>query len=198
MSNQYKRKKFFIQKDFQGRLILHYFLFAVAGYLLFALLLAFFSADTITINYENQRMQLGNTPFILINKIVAANWILLIFGGALLVFIAIRLTHRVAGPQFKIEETLQSMRQGDLTNTIYLRKKDESQELAKNINLFNQQLSENITEIKERNQLIATQLTYLQAESDLKHNQQLDEIQNVISEQNLKIAAICTSFTSKK
>lgn len=196
MNQQYKRKIFFIQKDFQGRMILQYFLFAVAGYALLALILLFFSADTITISYGNNDVQLGQTPIMLLNEIMAANWVLLLLGGALLVYTAIRLTHRIAGPQYKLEQTVRSMCDGDLTNIVYLRQKDESRELAQNLNQFNKSLSEHVKTIEKRSQLITAQLSYLQVEIDNSHNQQLIEIENVIAEQNGKIQEICKSFTT--
>lgn len=176
-------------------MILHFFLFAVAGYSLLALVLLFFSADTITISYGNNDIQLGQTPIMLLNEIMAANWILLLVGGGLLVFIAIRLTHRIAGPQYKLEQTVQSMCDGDLTNIVYLRQKDESRELAQNLNQFNKKLSEHIKTIEKRSVLITAQLDYLQVEASSSHNQELIEIEHVIAEQNEKIQEICKSFT---
>lgn len=72
MVKQHKRRNFFIKKDFQGKLILGYFLFVTGGCLFFMILLGAFSADTLTISYNNNELQLGQTPVILLKEILAA------------------------------------------------------------------------------------------------------------------------------
>ena len=146
MAGSYKRKtkNFFIKKDLQGKMILAVFLSVVVGCLLFILLLGIFSADTMTISYSNNDIQVGNTPWMLLKSAVAANWIFLVIGGTCLVLAAIVRTHRIAGPLFRFEKALTLMNEGDLTDTIYLRGKDEGKELADKINQFNLQLSDRL------------------------------------------------------
>lgn len=144
MSNKHKRRNFFIKKNFQGRLILGYFLFVTGGCLLFTLILAAFSADTLTIVYQNNDLQLGQTPLMLVKKLLAAQWVFVVLGGSLIVLAALFITHRLAGPVFRLERALDNMSSGNLNDTIHLRKKDEGKELALKINNFNHQLSQQI------------------------------------------------------
>jgi len=144
MSNKHKRRNFFIKKNFQGRLILGYFLFVTGGCLLFTLILAAFSADTLTIVYQNHDLQFGQTPLMLVKKLLAAQWVFVVLGGSLIVLAALFITHRMAGPVFRLERALDNMNSGNLNDTIHLRKKDEGKELASKINTFNHQLSQRI------------------------------------------------------
>ncbi|HEB70694.1 MAG TPA: methyl-accepting chemotaxis protein [Desulfobulbus sp.] len=144
MSNKHKRRNFFIKKDFQGRLILGYFLFVTGGCLLFALILAAFSADTLTVVYQNHDLQLGQTPLMLAKKMLAAQWVFVVLGGSLIVLAALFITHRLAGPVFRLERALENMITGNLNDIIHLRKKDEGKHLAAKINSFNHQLSQQI------------------------------------------------------
>ena len=141
MAKKYKRRKFFIKKDFQGKLILSCFLFVTGGGLLFNVLLGLLSADTPTISYYNQNIQLGQTSFMLLKQVLRANWLLIVIGGVFVLLASLLLSHRIAGPLFRFESTLENMKNGYLGNTIHLREKDEGKELAQKINEFNTQLS---------------------------------------------------------
>lgn len=156
MAARYKRKtrNFFIKKDLQGKFILAIFLSVVGGCLLFALLLGVFSADTMTISYSDNDIQIGTTPWMLFKSAVTANWIFLIIGGTFLILAAMVGTHRIAGPLFRFEKALNVMAEGNLSDTVYLREKDEGQDLAKKINHFNSILSEKLTAVDRHSEAI--------------------------------------------
>ena len=130
MAKRLKRRKFFIKKDFQGKLILGCFLSVAGGGLLFNVLIGVLSADSMTISYTNQDLQLGQTPFMLLKGMLTANWLLIIIGGGFVMLAALFLSHRIVGPMFRFESTLDNMKKGCLSDTIHLRKKDEGKELA--------------------------------------------------------------------
>lgn len=144
MATSYKRRKLFINKNYQGKLILSTFLFFCGGCLLFIVLLALFSSDTLTISYSGNDIQFGKTPLMLVKKMLTANWILLAIGGVALVFSSMILSHRIAGPLYRFERTLDSMNEGNLGDSIHLREKDEGKELAAKINQFNTTLSQSL------------------------------------------------------
>ena len=62
-----------------------------------------------------------------------------------------RLTHRVAGPFYRFEKTVDEMIKGDLSVEVGLREKDEGKELAEKINLFNSKLLQNLNRIQDLN-----------------------------------------------
>lgn len=114
MAQKYKRRKILIKKDFQGKLILSCFLFIIGGVLLFN---------------------------VLHEQILTTNWSLILLCGGFVVVISLLLSHRIAGPLFRFESTLDNMQMGNLDNTIRLRDKDEGKELARKINDLNLQLA---------------------------------------------------------
>ncbi len=145
---RFKRRNFFINKEFQGKTIFNYFLLVVVGSVLFLGAISFFSSNTLSIVYDNYHLELGITPDILLKKFFSAQWFFIIFGGGAVIIITLILTHRVAGPFYRFELTLDAMIEGDLSNKIWLREKDEGKELARKINMFNNKLSEKISTIK--------------------------------------------------
>lgn len=146
---RYKRRNYFIKKNFQGKLILGYFLFMVVGCLIFAGILTLLSANSMTMVYQNNELQIGQTPFMLIKQIIAAHWIAIVAGSVLVVVGAMLITHRLAGPMFRLERAVDNMNSAQLDDVIYLREKDEGKELAAKLNQFNASLSHDMTEIKK-------------------------------------------------
>ena len=146
--SRYKRRNFFINKEFQGRLIFNYFLLVVIGSVFFVGIITFFSSNTLSIVYDNYHLELGITPDILLKKFFSAQWFFIIIGGGAVIIITLFLSHRVAGPFYRFEITLDEMLNGDLSQKIWLREKDEGKKLASKINLFNNKLSEKIAIIK--------------------------------------------------
>lgn len=195
--NRQKRRLFFIKKNFQGRLILGYFLFVTGGCLLFTFILAAFSADTLTVVYQNHDLQLGQTPVMLAKKILAAQWIFIVLGGSLIVVAALFITHRMAGPVFRLERALDNMNRRILNDRIHLRKKDEGKKLAGKINRFNKLLSQQIrridTEAKSIEELINQ---YRSAPSpSTEEPENLEQLLETITAHNRKVREVTHSFT---
>ncbi len=141
MKPNFSRKNYFIKKDFQGKFVLSYFLFVIFGSIIFVGILSLFSADSLTIVYENHDLQLGKTSAVLLKNILSAQWAFIVFGGLLVVIASILLTHRVAGPIYRFEKALDEMQKGNFNVSTTLRDKDEGHELAGKINEFNLALS---------------------------------------------------------
>ncbi|MCP3932148.1 MAG: hypothetical protein GY705_24000 [Bacteroidetes bacterium] len=156
MRKRYRRsaKNYFLKKNLQGKLVLTMFLSGLGGCISIILLMAVFSADTLTISYSDNNIHMGNTPFMLVKHALAANWIFVAIGGSLITLTAMIGTHRIAGPLFRLESTLKEMKKGNLNNPIKLRESDEGKQLAHHINNFNSRLSANLYRIKKCSQSI--------------------------------------------
>ena len=195
MSQKFKRRNYFIKKDFQGKMILGVFLFVIGSIILFTVILGMFSADSMTISYKNNNLELGQTPMMLLKNALAANWLFILVGGSLLVGAAMLITHRIAGPQFRFEKALKNMIEGNLNDTIYLRNKDEGSDLADLINSFNSQLSKSIRDIDTRTKSIDDLLQQMEQEGSSQEAASLLESCKSIRKQNDAIRKVTTSFT---
>jgi len=196
MSGGFKRRNYFIKKNSQGKIILSYFLFVVGGCLFFVVLLGLFSADSLTINYQDYDIQMGQTPVMLFKDAIAAHWIFLVAGGAVLVIGSMFLTHRIAGPLYRFEKVLDNMAGGRLDDIIYLRQKDEGQELAEKINTFNQLLSVKLQTINTHSRAIGQLCAqFSQLESNQATPEELSSLLQAITKNNKTIQEIGNSFT---
>jgi len=155
MNAKYKRRNYFIDKEFQGKYIFNAFLLVTLGSILFALIFSFFSSNTLSIVYDNYHLKLGTTPGILLNKILSSQWLFIVLGGFAIALLTLFFTHRIAGPFFRFEKTLDAMMAKDVSIRIFLRPKDQGKELAKKINQFNEMMSSNLTLMRQNATQIA-------------------------------------------
>lgn len=191
IKTNYKRRKYFIKKNFQGKLILGYFLFMVVGCFIFVSILVLLSADSMTVVYQDNDLQIGRTPFMLIKDLLTANWVFIVVGSLLVVVGAMLITHRLAGPMFRLERAVDNMISGQLDDVIYLREKDEGKELAAKLNQFNQELSENIGLIRKRSQNIEDLLAqYSAIDPSPSKSEDCTSIRNSIARQNQAVREI--------
>lgn len=177
-------------------MVLGFFLFVIGSIILFTVILGMFSTDSIVINYKNHNLELGQTPVMLLENVLAANLVFIIFGGSLLVFAALLITHHIAGPQFRFEKALKNMLDGNLNDTINLRTHDEGNTLATHINSFNSLLSQKIRKIDKHAQSI-DELIELMEQTDTSSVDQdsLLESYNSIRKHNNAIRTVTLSFT---
>jgi methyl-accepting chemotaxis protein len=159
MNRTWKRRNYFIKKDLQGKYIFSFFIFVVAGSIIFTLIFSLLSSNTMTIVYDNYKLQIGKTPLMLMKEILSAQWIFIVAGGFLVVILSMFLTHRFAGPIFRFEKSIEEMTKGNLNFRIYLRSKDEGKELAGKINILIDMLSSNIKEMRRLSEEVDNKLT---------------------------------------
>lgn len=168
MKMHWRRKNIFINKELQGKYIFNFFIFLIAGTVLFTLILGLLSANTMTMVYDNYKLQIGETPFMLMKEIIRAHWIFIIIGGLFIVVSSMILTHHFVGPLYHFEKSVNKMVRGNLDFTITLREHDAGGELAGKINQFNDKLSSNLHEMS---QLIEKMDSDLSEASDLLHEE---------------------------
>ncbi|MEW6571045.1 MAG: methyl-accepting chemotaxis protein [Nitrospirota bacterium] len=158
MKRTWRRRNYFIKKELQGKYIFSFFIFVVAGSILFTLIFSYLSLDTMTIVYKNHNLQLGKTPLILIKEILSAHWIFVLTAGIAVAVISMFLTHRFAGPMYRFEKSVEEMIKGDFSFEIRLRRKDEGKEFAEKMNRLIVIMSSRISDMRRLSDEIAVKL----------------------------------------
>jgi hypothetical protein len=190
-----KRRTIFVKKDFQGRLILGYFLFVAAGCSLFLVLFAALAAEPLVRLTDSSLPRFNEEPLHLLRMTFASHWIVFAFGALLLGYSAIRITHRVAGPLFNFERTLDQMLRRNLAREITLRGNDEGNELAVKINTFNTDLSRTLRMIGKQAEASAILLEQVRkTQLDAPENDELNSLLWALEEKNKKIGRLCNSY----
>jgi len=198
MNRTWKRRNYFIKKDLQGKYIFSFFIFMVAGSIIFTLILGLLSSDTMTIVYENYKLRIGKTPLMLMKEILSAQWIFIVAGGFMVVILSMFLTHRFAGPIFRFEKSIEEMTKGNLNFRIYLRAKDEGKELAEKINILIDMLSSDLKEMRRLSEEVNNKLT--DADNSLKENKEDKETAlniEIAGDLNRRLHEILRKYTVK-
>lgn len=143
---QYKRTNFLINKRFQLR-----FAFFVCSWI-FALSMIYPIVIFNIFEFFIKSFTDGNSviPAMSADKVkTIENQVLVVLGIIQLVFLGITfiltifLSHRIAGPLFKLKRAIDEVRNGNLDQTIYFRKNDHFIELQDSFNEMVQSLSAN-------------------------------------------------------
>lgn len=144
-----RRKNFLIKKHFQFTFLSSFIvLLAVESVLIISLFL-FLSRDTLTTGYLDSILRVERTqnffiiPFMLLTLIVVLGLTM----TGMVVFVV--LSHRLAGPFYRFEKTLEQVEGGDLTPRVQLRKNDQFVELEDALNRFVESLNFRIGDIKK-------------------------------------------------
>lgn len=161
-----KRRNFFIDKEFQGKYIFNAFLAVTVASVLFVLAFSFFSSNTLSIVYENYHLKLGTSPSLLLNKLLSTQWLFIVLTGIAVAVLVLFYSHRVAGPLFRFEKTMDEMTEKDLSGFIHLRRKDEGKMLGEKLNKFNEMLSRSLHEMHRNSEDIKRCCDVLRSDDD--------------------------------
>ncbi len=135
-SHLHKRKQLYIKKDFQAKFILKFCMILLIGAVVSTTLLLFFSQDTLTTSFDNSKLNIKSTSIAILPAVLYTN---IITSGIIVlaaIYITLFISHKIAGPMFRIEEDIKTVTTGDLTKRILLRRNDQIGEMAENINIM--------------------------------------------------------------
>ncbi len=132
----YKRRHFFVKKNFQGRFILIFLSIAAVGGILSLVAFNFLSVKKIELLLYSIHIPAKRLNEILFKEMIYSNMFSFLF--VLLGFlVTVRwLSGKVSGPLYRVKKDLESIRDGDLSFAITLRYKDEFKDFASELNLF--------------------------------------------------------------
>ena len=150
MSQQqpYKRRNFFVKKRYQFKFILKFCLITLAGGLLSTGLLVLFSRGTLTSSFQNSRLVIQNTSTAIMPHLIWTNVVTLILITLATIVVVLFISHKIAGPLFRFEKELKIIAEGDLTQKIRLRKKDQITAMAEGLNRMTASLHNKVLEIR--------------------------------------------------
>jgi methyl-accepting chemotaxis protein len=119
----------------------------------------------------------SKTLFSFLNNILVFGGIfLLIMSTLYVVWIFLFFSHRIAGPIFRFEKVFEKLAQGDLTERIYLREKDEFKDVASKYNDTMDNLRERLDEINMYNTELKALLTSLQDQGKIANPEAIQKI----------------------
>lgn len=160
-----KRKNYFVEKKFQAKYILLTVLMLLTYTFLFVVII--FAPYMLTLYFD----------YPIAEKADAARVILLLhgtiwpwLGGIILFFgfISIFISHKVAGPLFRIKKALSQVTKGDLSVVIKLRKWDDLKDLADHVNSLIEELRIFVNTLKNDYDLLSDYIQDLEQKIETK------------------------------
>ena len=125
-----KRRNYFIKKEFQTKFILKFCILVVLTALISAFLIYRFSGSTVTTVFKNSRIKIVPSAKFIMPGLILSSLISVTLVGIATIIVVMFVSHRIAGPLYKLESLLERMASGDVSFDIHLRKKDEVEKLA--------------------------------------------------------------------
>lgn len=143
----YKRKKLnlAVNRQFQMWLLIRIVGVVIVSTLVAVAILYLYSRQQISSSFYSAHIQIRRVSDLLFPVMAAGAFVSLLSGLALAIF----LPQKLAGPLYRVQKSLEVIRNGDLTENVFLRKGDTLMDLAAAVNETTAGLRGRIQEVKE-------------------------------------------------
>lgn len=171
-----RRKILIIDPSFQKLFIVKFFGMVAAGSVMMGSLVYLFCGRTVTTVFRNSRLEIVTTmDFILPGLLMSSAAVIAVVGTAT-ALIALYLSHRIAGPVYRMRCDLESFKAGNLKQIFSLRSKDELKALSKGLNEMARSVQASMKTLKEE----AEHLEKISAELSPKGKEHLKALKKVL------------------
>jgi len=160
-----KRRKYYIEKKFQTKYLLLTMLLLLTYTSVFVIIL--FAPSILTLYFDNplaEKAEASRVLLLLHRKVWPAIGAVIILFGALSIFVS----HKIAGPLYRLKKSLSLITQGNLNVKIKLRKGDDLNDLAEHVNILVDELRTVVTALKADYDLLSDYI--LEIEREMKAN----------------------------
>ncbi len=159
MQNQthtWRRRNYYIKRDFQWHFIVRFCLLVVNACLGFGVLIYLFSTASLTTSFEHSRLVIKSTADFILPVLGLGACLIIACIGLAVVYVVKRISHSIAGPLYRFEEQLRKLGEGHLSEDITLRDTDQLQDLSARFN-------EAVVSLRDKVRDVALELDALEA-----------------------------------
>ena len=176
-NNMQKRRKIRIVKmEFQRNFILKFCAVITLSALIIAAIVYVLSIPSVTTVFENSRLSIKSTADFILPLLILSGLVAIVAAGSITIIITLFISHRIAGPLYRLENDIAEINRGNLKVEIHVRRKDELQDLAKSLNRMVKIIRNTVEEVnKELAGIPETEL------SD-KNQHKLENAKNLLKE----------------
>ena len=144
----HRRRVKYIEKHFQRNFIIRFCLIALIAMATASILLYVLSGDTVTASYRSSHLVLEKTSDAIIGKLIITNLAVLVGFIIVTVFVTLYVSFKIGGPLFRFSQDLQYIAEGNLKKRIRLRKGDQLQKFAGEINTMVESIEGRVREVQ--------------------------------------------------
>ena len=144
-----RRKNYFIKKEFQAKFILKFCALVMLTATISAVLIYLFLSHSVTTVFENSKIIIKTSTEFIMPGLILSSLVSVVLVSLATIIVVLFMSHRIAGPLYKLENSLEKMGEGDLSFDISFRKNDEAKVLSEVFNKTRQRLNSMISGIKK-------------------------------------------------
>ena len=134
-NNMRKRRRIrIVRMGFQRNFILKFCAIIILSTLIVSVIVYMLSMPSTTTVFENSRLVIKSTADFILPLLIWSSLMAIIIAGSVTIIITLFISHRIAGPLYRLETDITEVNSGNLKVEIRVRKKDELQNLAKLLN----------------------------------------------------------------
>ncbi len=161
-----KRRIYFIDKKFQTKFIFKFCLIVVVASLALTALLIYFSQGSTTVAIENTKVKVMSTADFMLPVFIQT--IAIVFAAAALAVLILSLlvSHKIAGPLYRIKREIDALKEGDFRRSFNLRKKDQLKDLAQSLDQMCNSLKDKHLRIRDKSAALRDYLKGKEGEFD--------------------------------
>lgn len=177
MANANNRRRIYIVRmDFQRDFIIKYCVLVLIAAVVLSVIVYFLCGTTVTTVFKESRLKILSTNDFILPYLFWSSCIAAVCAVAVCWRMTLIISHRLAGPLYRIEQDIAKVAQGDLTKAIHVRQKDEFKSLARILHDLTGDWRKDIIAIKN-------QVAQLDKSGDLtpKNRHALDNIKESLS-----------------
>ncbi len=145
----FRRKNYFIKKDFQGRFSIWFACLILIEAFLIGALFMYISRGTLTTAYMYEGLRIERTGTFFLVGFILISLIVIILVGITALVVFVLLSHKIAGPLYRFEQSLNEVARGKLSHRIRLRKNDQLEELQNSLNGFIASMDDSLSGIQQ-------------------------------------------------
>jgi nitrate/nitrite-specific signal transduction histidine kinase len=139
-----RRRNHFIEKSFQTKFIMKFCLLVVAAGVLTIALLYTLGMRSTTVTIVNSRVVVQSTADYLLPILIQTVLIVVVVVGMATVVVTLYVSHKIAGPLYRLKKAMQEISDGNFDTAINLRKFDQLQDIAQAFNAMAKKLKERL------------------------------------------------------
>ena len=152
MGLKFTRRQYLIDKKFQIKFIVKFCLIIIISSLLIAGFMLFFSKGSTSVSVENTQIVVKKTSDLIMPLIVQTIVIVSAFAGTAVMFLTLFMSHKIAGPLYRLKIALELLTHGDFANDIQVRGDDQLQDFAKSMDTLRVSLQQKVLALKDKHE----------------------------------------------
>ncbi len=153
-NTKYRRRTYFIEREFQARFILKFCILVVLGTLLTGLVLYLLSSRSTTVIFQNLRAEVKTTADFILPILIQTIIVVTIIVGTASIILTLFISHKIGGPLYRFKKEMQEIEAGNLNSDFRIRKTDQLRDIASGLNTMIESLRQAHLDLKKQWQIL--------------------------------------------